>query len=364
MQTPPPLDRLISLDDVEAAALALLEPTARDYYISGARDEITLRRNRAAFSELAVYYRVMVDVSQRDLRAQVLGHELSMPIMVAPTAFHKLAHPDGELATARAAGEAGTIMTLSTLSNTAVEDVLDAASGPVWFQLYVYRDREATRALIARAEAAGAQALVLTVDAPLLGARERDMRNAFRLPPGLSVENMLAASGGALPEVVQESGLAAYFAALLEPALTWSLLDWLAAQTRLPILVKGVVRADDARRAVDHGAAGIVVSNHGGRQLDTSPATIEALPAIARAVDGQVSVLLDGGIRRGTDVLKAVALGADAVCIGRPVLYGLSVGGQAGVAHVLELLRRELDLAMALAGCPSLATITRDLLSP
>jgi 4-hydroxymandelate oxidase len=259
-------------------------------------------------------------------------------------------------------------MILSTLSTTPVEEVVAAATGPVWFQLYIYRDRGATRELVERVEAAGCQALVFTVDAPILGRRERDVRSGFTLPPELSVANMLAAGQGALPAVgagAGGSGLASYFASLLDPALTWADIDWLHSITRLPILVKGIVRADDARCAVvDHGVDGIVVSNHGGRQLDTAPATIDVLPAIAEAVDGRADILVDGGVRRGTDVIKALALGAQAVLLGRPVLWSLAAGGEAGVRHMLTLLRDEIDRAMALCGCISPADITADLLRP
>jgi 4-hydroxymandelate oxidase len=275
-----------------------------------------------------------------------------------------MAHPDGELATVRAAGAAGTIMILSSLSNTDVEDVCAAATGPVWFQLYVYRDRAATEGLVRRAEAAGCDAIVLTVDAPLLGRRERDVRNRFHLPDGLTVKNMLPAGYGEVPmQADPESGLAAYFASLIDPSLDWDDVAWLRETTKLPLVLKGIVRADDAARAVRVGAAAIVVSNHGGRQLDTSVATIDALPAIAEAVAGRVDVLVDGGVRRGTDVVKALALGAKAVCVGRPVLWGLAVGGQGGVEHVLALLRDELDLAMALCGAPTVEAITPDLVT-
>jgi 4-hydroxymandelate oxidase len=231
----------------------------------------------------------------------------------------------------------------------------------VWFQLYVYRDRGATEALVRRAEAAGARALVLTVDAPLLGRRERDVRNRFQLPPELSLCNLSNPELSKLPDCPSGSGLAGYFASLLDPALTWRDLAWLRSITRLPVVVKGVVRADDAARAAEHGASAVVVSNHGGRQLDTAPATIDALPAIADAVAGRCEVLLDGGVRRGTDVVKALALGARAVLVGRPILWGLAVDGAPGVARVLELLRAEVDLALALCGCPDVAQVTRDL---
>lgn len=351
----------INLADFERAAEGRLDALTWGYYSSGARDEHTLRANQAAFAQVALHYKVLVDVQTRDTRTTVLGTPVSMPILVAPTAFHRLAHPEGELATARAAGAAGTLMVLSTLSNTDMEAVVAASGGPVWFQLYVYRDREATRALVQRAEAAGCQALVLTVDAPVLGTRERDVRNGFHLPPDLSVRNLSAAGHYQIPETQGQSGLAAYVAQKLDPSLSWADLDWLASLTRLPLLVKGIVRPDDAVRALDHGARGIVVSNHGGRQLDTAPATLNVLPSIARAVAGRAEILLDGGVRRGTDVIKALALGARAVLLGRPILWGLAVDGEAGVRRVLDLIHRELDEALALCGCPRLADLGPDL---
>jgi 4-hydroxymandelate oxidase len=356
------LSDAVNIFDFEAIARERIAPEAWDYYASGADDEVTLRSNREAYERMLLHYRVMVDVSVRDTSTAVLGNRVAMPLLVAPTAFQRMAHPDGELATVRAAGDAGTIMILSTLSNTRVEDVVAAATGPVWFQLYIYKDRGATRGLVERVEAAGAQALVLTVDAPLLGKRERDVRNRFTLPEGLSIENMLPAGFDSMPEGVEDSGLAAYFASLLDPALTWYDVDWLRSITKLPVLVKGVVRADDALRAVDHGAAGIVVSNHGGRQLDTSPPTIEVLGEVAAAVGDRAEVLVDGGVRRGTDVIKAVALGAKAALIGRPVLWGLGAGGREGVTSVLDIFQSEIDLAMALCGCPTMNEVGRDLL--
>ncbi len=353
----------LNLRDFERLAAERLPRMVWDYYRSGACDEITLARNELAFGDVALRYRVLVDVSRRDSSCTLLSRRIALPVLIAPTAFHKLAHPDGEIATARAASAAGTTMVLSTLSNTPVEDVVAAATCDVWFQLYVYRDRGATAALVERVRAAGCKALVLTVDAPLLGSRERDVRNAFALPEGLAIENASAerhrsvhASGGG-------SGLAHYFAEQLDPSLSWKDVDWLQSIAGLPVLVKGVVRADDARRAVEHGAAGVIVSNHGGRQLDGALASIEALPAVATEVGGEVPILLDGGIRRGTDVIKAVALGASAVLIGRPVLWGLASAGEDGVRQVLTLLQRELDLAMALCGCPTVSDITHDLIA-
>jgi 4-hydroxymandelate oxidase len=355
----------ISVGDLERIAIARMESSARDYYASGSDDEVTLSANRHAWERLAIRYRVLVDVSARSARTKVLGCDVATPILVAPTAFHKLATPDGEAATARAAGRAGTVMINSTLSTTAVEEVVAAATGPVWFQLYVYRDRGATEALVARACDAGCQALVLTVDAPLLGTRERDVRNRFTLPEGLRIENMLAVGRDNLPVNALESGLAAYFASLIDPALTFDDIGWLNRISPVPVIIKGVVRGDDAARAIQCGAAAVVVSNHGGRQLDTSVATADALREVVDVVretcgdTGEIYV--DGGIRRGTDVLKAIALGAQAVLVGRPVLWGLAAGGEAGAHKALTMLNAELDLAMALAGCATLADITNDL---
>lgn len=354
----------VNLFDFEALAREKLAPEAYDYYAGGAHDEVTLRENRAAYDRRALAYRVLVDVSRRDLATSVLGQPIAMPILVAPTAFHRLADPEGEVATARAAGAAGTVMILSTLSTSTVEEVVAAASGPVWFQLYVYKDRRATEGLVRRAEEAGCRALVLTVDAPLIGRRERDVRNRFGLPPGLAVANLLPVGYGDLPKGSDDSGLAAYVSSLLDASLNWRDLAWLRSITELPLLIKGIVRPDDALRAAEAGVAGVVVSNHGARQLDTSPATLDVLPEIVEALAAhghRIEILMDGGIRRGTDVLKAIALGARAVLLGRPVLWGLAAGGEAGVAKVLRLLRDELDLAMALAGAPSVREITRDL---
>jgi 4-hydroxymandelate oxidase len=353
----------LNLFELEKLAKEKLPQSAHDYFASGAWDEVTLRENRAAFERIKTHYRVLVDVSRRDLSTTLFGQKISMPVLIAPTAFHKLAHPDGELATVRAAGAAGTIMVLSSLSTTRVEDVVCAATGPVWFQLYINKDRGFTRDLVARIAAAGCQALMLTVDAPEWGRRERDVRNKFHLPPGLAAVNFLPANERG--EILGQSGagLGQAFAWMLDASLTWKDVDWLRSLTKLPVLLKGICRADDAKRAVKSGVSGIVVSNHGGRQMDTAPAAIEILPRCADAVGGRLPILMDGGVRRGLDVLKAIALGATAVQVGRPVLWGLAAGGQEGVELALGLLRQELDLAMALAGCTDLKTITRDLIT-
>ena len=352
----------LNLVELERLAREKLAPSTYDYYASGAGDEGTLRENVAAWARFALHYRVLVDVATRDLATTVLGQPVSMPVLVAPTAFHALACPEGEVATARAAARARTVMVLSSLSNTRVEQVCPEAGGRMWFQLYVYRDRGATRALVERAEAAGARALVLTVDAPLLGRRERDVRNRFALPPGLRVENMTAAGHGEVDRREAESGLAAYVAEKLDPALGWRDVAWLRSVTKLPLVVKGLVRADDTVRAVDAGAAAVIVSNHGGRQLDGAPATATVLSSVVQAAAERIEVLVDGGVRRGVDVLRALAMGARAVLVGRPVLWGLAVAGEDGAAAVLESFRRELDEAMALAGVARVADATRDLL--
>ncbi|MCB9675187.1 MAG: alpha-hydroxy-acid oxidizing protein [Alphaproteobacteria bacterium] len=347
----------LDLDDWEREALERLDPMAGDYYRSGARSEATLAENRAAFARVRLRHRVLVDVSQRSTATTLLGHRVPFPVVVAPTAFHKLAHPEGEAATARGTP---TLFTLSTLSNTAIEEVVPAAGCPVLFQLYVYKDRGACRALVDRVVAAGAKAIVLTADAAILGMRKRDVRNRFRLPPGLAMPNV---SGAQLGTAATDSALATWVRDSLDPSLGWRGLEWLAGIAGVPIVLKGVVRGDDARRAVEHGVAAVQVSNHGGRQLDGGIATLDALPDVAEAADGRCEVWLDGGVRSGTDVLKALARGANAVAVGRPALWGLTLGGAEGVSEVLELLRAELDEAMALAGCPDLASIDASLLA-
>lgn len=356
-------DQLLNVADYARAARAKLPKTVFDYYEGGALDEITLHENTAGWERLKLYYRVLASVGARDLRTTVLGEPVSLPILLAPTAFHKLACEAGEIAMARAAKAADTLFILSSLSNTAMEAVFAEAGSPGWFQLYIYNDRAITLELVRRAEAAGAGAIVLTVDAPGLGTRERDARNRFRLPEGLAVENLAPLGKGKLPEA-SGSGLAAYVRANFKQDLGFDDLEWLCHSTKLPVVVKGVCRGDDARRIAEHGAKAVVVSNHGGRQLDTAPATCEVLPQMVDAVAGLCEIYVDGGIRRGSDVLKAIALGARAVLIGRAILWGLSVAGEQGATNVLEILRGELDEAMLLCGCTSLGDIDSSLLRP
>jgi 4-hydroxymandelate oxidase len=353
--------QLLNVADYARAAGEKLAGDVFDYFEGGALDELTLRENTEAWERIQLWYRVLAGVGPRDLTTTVLGRRISMPAMIAPTAFHKLACAEGELAAARAAARARTGFVLSSLSNTAMEDVFREAASPKWFQLYIYKDREVTRGLLQRAEAAGAEAIVLTVDAPGWGNRERDARNAFRLPPGLLVENVAPAGKGEFPKV-EGSGLAAYVREHFEEALSFDDLDWLCSAASLPVIVKGVCRGDDARRSAEHGAAAVIVSNHGGRQLDTAPATCKALPHVVEAVGDACEVYVDGGIRRGSDVVKALAMGARVALLGRPIIWGLVVAGEDGAVKVLEILRRELDEAMLLCGVGSAAEIDGALL--
>jgi 4-hydroxymandelate oxidase len=349
----------LSVDDFEEAARERLPQMVYDYYAGGAGDEWTLRENRRAFERWVLRPRFLVDCSNPDLRTTVLGTEIDFPVMIAPTAFHRLAHPDGELATARAAAGEGTVMVVSTISTTSMEDVA-VVEGPKWFQLYVHKDRELTADLVKRAHEAGYLAIVLTIDTPLLGRRLRDERNSFTLPPGIELANLEGVTLADEPG----SNLFRYFASQLDVAITWDDMAWLRALSPLPIALKGILTAEDALLAVEGGVEAIVVSNHGGRQLDGAPASLDVLPEVVGAVRGRAEVYVDGGVRRGTDVLKALGLGARAVMVGRPVLWGLATKGEAGVREVLKVLRDELALAMTLSGRGSIAGIDRSLVAP
>jgi 4-hydroxymandelate oxidase len=354
---------IINLESLEPAARERLEPSLYDYIAGGAADEWTLVENRAAFGRYQILPRMLRGVDKRDLSTHVLGTPVSMPILVPPMGFHGLCHLDAEEATARATAHEGTIFCASTVSNRSMEAIARASQGPKWFQLYVYRDKGITRGLVERAVAAGYEALCLTVDTPVAGQRERDRRNALRMPGHLELGNFPAAhtemhhQGGG-----KGSSLAAYIHAQWDPGLTWRDVEWLRSISPLPVVVKGVLAPDDAVLSVECGAAAIIVSNHGGRQLDTVPAPISVLERCVEAVDGRAEVLLDGGVRRGTDVLKSLALGATAVLVGRPVLWGLTLDGADGVRAVLQHIRNELDLAMALAGCRTVGDVTRELI--
>ena len=344
----------VDVPDYARLAPEHMSTMAWNYLTGGAADELSLRWNHEAYDRIRLRPRNLVDVSQLDTRITLFGRELPFPILLAPTAYHRLFHPDGEIATAKGAAAADATFIVSTSATTTIEDVAKAATKPLWFQLYVQPDRGFVRDLVQRAEAAGCQALVVTVDSPVLGPRYRETRDKFTLPPGIERANLKGlsiATGGHRPT---ENNI---YSALLDPKLTWKDIDWLRSLTRVPVLLKGVMNVEDAGRAVDVGVSGLIVSNHGGRNLDTVPATIDALPEVVAKVAGRVPVLVDGGIRRGTDVLKALGTGAAAVLIGRPYLYGLAVGGAEGVTRVINILRREFEMAMALTGKTSIAAI-------
>ncbi|CAM6056606.1 unnamed protein product [Sphagnum tenellum] len=348
---------VVKVDEFEALAKKKMPKMAFDYYASGAEDEHTLQQNREAFSRIRLRPRILVDVSSVNTSTTVLGFRIAMPIMVAPAALHKLAHPEGEVATARAVSAADTIMILSTTSSCSMEEVAAAAPGVRFFQLYVYKDRKISEHLVRRAEDAGFSALVLTVDTPRLGRREADLKNKS-IDQGTSVIIIFYT----LVVVFSQTGssmLASWADKLFDRSLSWKDVKWLKSITKLPIILKGILNGEDAILAVQAGAAGIMVSNHGARQLDYVPPTISILEEVVKAVGGQVPVFLDGGIRRGTDVFKALALGASGVFVGRPSVFGLAVDGEAGVKKMLEMLRDELERTMTLMGVCSVDQISR-----
>jgi isopentenyl diphosphate isomerase/L-lactate dehydrogenase-like FMN-dependent dehydrogenase len=344
----------VNIADLERLATKRLEPGPHGYFAGGAGDERTLRRNAEAFEGWELRPRVLVDVSDISTRSTVLGTEIEMPILVAPVAFQLLAHPEGEAGMARAAAAAGTILCLSSLTSTRPAEVAEAApGGRRWMQVYLFRDRGVTRALVEEAAESGYEALLLTVDAPYAGRRERDVRTEFEVPAEIRAPAIEGAAG-------HRSLTPAEVFGLVDPSITWKDLEQLCGEFDLPILVKGLITGEDAALAVEHGAAGVVVSNHGGRQLDNAPATIDALPEVVEAVDGRIPVLLDGGVRRGTDVAVALAIGAEGVLVGRPALWGLACGGEAGARGALEMLTDELRLALALLGAQSPSDLTPD----
>lgn len=354
----------VCLTDFEPLAKARMSPMAWEYVNSAAADEITVKWNREAFNRIRLKPRVLVDVSQLDTRVTLFGQEMPFPILLAPTSSHRVTHPEGEIATAHGASVAQATMVLSTLSTTSVEDVAAALKTPLWFQLYVQHDRGFTHELVQRAQAAGCRALCLTVDSPVVGARNREQRAHFALPPGMDFPHLRGLKAAAdVPAQMARSG-PSIFNSLLSADLTWKDVAWLQSFAKVPLLLKGILNPDDADRAAQEGVAGIIVSNHGGRNFDTVPATIDALPLVAEKVAGRIPILMDGGVRRGTDVLKALAFGATAVQIGRPYVYGLGAAGAAGVARVLQILQNEFMMAMALAGRPTISSIDRSVLWP
>lgn len=335
---PVDLSDVVNLFDFEKMAESKMSKMAYEYVASGAADEFTVRWNRQALDTIRLNPTVLTDVTKLDTSTTLFGHRLPYPILVAPTAYHRIMHPEGELATARGAGAASTIYVVSFFTTTPIEEIAKVATQPLWFQLYVRDDRAFTKDVVQWAEAQGCQALCVTVDTPVLGARNRQERVKFNIPDGITVPNAVSLEPQKLP-------------------LTWKDIDWLRSFAKVPVLLKGILNPNDAEKAVQAGVSGIIVSNHSGRNLDTVPATIDALPRIAEQVNKRVPLLMDGGIRRGTDVLKAIALGADAVLVGKPICFGLACGGADGVTKVLSILKNEFDMAMALTGRSSLASL-------
>lgn len=358
------MDNALNLQDLKSRAWEMLPAMAWEYLDSAAGDEWSKRWNESAFDEIKLWPRVLRDVSKLDIQTHLFGETLAHPVLLAPVAYHKLFHPVGERETARGAMVANAIYCVSTMTNTSIEAIArDCPDTKLWYQLYVQRDRGYTRSLIERVQAAGVRALVVTVDTPVLGNRVRETRAGFHLPEGLT-RAMLEG----LPPELQISGHAMdqtdIYYPLCDPKLAWQDIEWICATAQAPVVLKGILHPADAERAIQSGAAGIIVSNHGGRNLDTVPPTLEVLPAIVKQIDRRMPVLLDGGIRRGTDILKALALGAQAVLIGRPYVWGLAVGGSMGVMRSVDLLLKEFRIAMALSGCATLGEISREVLYP
>ncbi|KAK9923792.1 hypothetical protein M0R45_032192 [Rubus argutus] len=346
----------VNVNEFQELARQVLPKMYYDYYTGGAEDQFTLKENVEAFRRITLRPRVLVDVSRIDTSTTVLGYKISAPIMIAPSAMHQLAHPEGEVATARAAAASDTIMILSYNSTCTVEEVASSCNAVRFFQLYIYKRRDISAQIVQRAEKNGYKAIVLTVDVPRLGRREADIKNKMVSPQLKNFEGLISTA----LDSDEGSNLEAFARAAFDDSLCWEdVIGWLKSITNLPILMKGILTHEDARKAVEVGVAGIVVSNHGARQLDYTPATISVLEEVVHAVGGKVPVLFDGGIRRGTDVFKALALGAQAVLVGRPVIYGLAANGENGVRKVIKMLKDEFELTMALSGCPSLKDITR-----
>ncbi len=350
----------LRLDDFEPVARAVLPQGVFDYIAGGSEDEATVAGNREAFGRYRFRYRVLAGAAEPNLESDLFGSRFAMPVHLGPAAIQRMCHPEGESAAYRAASEAGVAYALSTLSSVSIEELTAAGHGVRWFQLYMAPWREVSAIFVQRAEAAGYSAIVLTVDLPKAGRRERDMRNVFVLPEGVTYANLgwvPSDTSAKAPDAVAQNVNAQSHA-----SINWADLEWLVEQTSLPVIVKGLVRGDDARHALELGAKGLVVSNHGGRQLDYAIASLDALPEVVEAVAGKVPVLLDGGVRRGTDVIKALCLGASGVLIGRPYLYALAAGGAEGVRQMLALLREEISISMTLLGANNLSELSRDLL--
>ncbi|XP_013736232.2 peroxisomal (S)-2-hydroxyacid oxidase GLO3-like isoform X1 [Brassica napus] len=350
------MDQIVNVNEFQELARQALPKMYYDFYSGGAGDQHTLKENMEAFSRIMFRPRVLVDVTKIDMSTRILGYPLSAPIMIAPTGSHGLAHPEGETATAKAAAACNTIMIVSSMSSCTLEEVASSCNAVRFFQLYVFERRDVSAQVVRRVERAGYKAIVLTVDVPKLGRREADIKNKM-IPPKLrNFEGLFSTK----VKPSDGSGVEAFASRALDASLNWKDIEWLRSITKLPILIKGILTREDALKAVEAGVDGIIVSNHGGRQLDYSPATITVLEEVVHVVKGRIPVLLDGGVRRGTDVFKALALGAKAVLIGRPIVYGLAAKGEDGVKKVIEMLKNEFELTMALSGCPTIGDITRN----
>ncbi|XP_050232304.1 peroxisomal (S)-2-hydroxyacid oxidase GLO4-like [Mercurialis annua] len=346
----------VNVNEFQILAKQVLPKMYYDYYTGGAEDEYTLKENVEAFKRITFRPRILVDVSTISMSTTILGYPISAPIMIAPTAMHKLAHAEGEIATATAAAASNTIMVLSSSSSCSLEEVAASCNAIRFFQLYVHKERDMATNLVQRAQRNGYKAIVLTADRSRFGRREADIKNKMIVPQRKNLEIFLST------EIVSEKG-SDYEACAnqnIDSSLSWKDIAWLKSITNLPILIKGVLTCEDAVKAMEVGVAGIIVSNHGARQLDYTPATISVLEEVVHAVRGRIPVLVDGGIRRGTDVFKALALGAQAVLVGRPIIYGLAAKGEKGVRQVMQMLKNELEITMALSGCPSVKEITRN----
>ncbi|KAI4331321.1 hypothetical protein MLD38_029514 [Melastoma candidum] len=348
-------EEIVNVNEFEEIARRVLPKAFYDFIAGGAEDKHTLKENVEAFRRMTIRPRVLVDVSRINMSTTILGYNVSSPLMLAPTGMHQLAHPEGEVATARAAAASKVIMVLSYMSTCTVEEVASCCDAIRFYQIYIYKRRDIATLLVQRAESCGYKAIVLTVDTPRLGRREADMKNKMTLPQLRNFEGLLSMKVAS----DKEANVKAFTDETFDASLNWKDISWLRSITKLPILVKGILTAEDAIKALEASIDGIIVSNHGARQLDYSPATISVLEEIVHAVKGAVPVFMDGGVRRGTDIFKALALGAQAVLIGRPVIYGLAARGEGGVRTVIEMLKNELELTMALSGCPAVKDITR-----
>jgi len=348
---PDDLQEIINLFDFEKMAAGKMSKMAYEFVASGAADEFTVKWNREALDKLKIQTQVLNDVANLDTKVSLFGLEIPYPILIAPTAFHKLMHPEGEIATARGAGAADAIYVVSSFTTTPIEEIAKVAKKPLWFQLYVVDDRSFVKDLVQKVEAQGCRALCITVDTPISGVRNRQQKANFKLPDDLHAPYMIDTAFATNGESLK-----------FKKSLTWTDIEWLKSLTKLPVLLKGILNPNDAEKAIQIGCSGIIVSNHSGRNLDTVPATIEVLPSIVKKVNKRIPVLMDGGIRRGTDVLKAMALGASAVLVGKPICYGLACGGSEGVTKVLNILRKEFEFSMALSGRATIASIDQSLI--